>query len=86
MALRTVTTVATELRSVSVIRFVFHSDRALEVHEQALSNIDRRPGDLDRTVGARLIATDLLVSSPNAREPIHRLQPDIRQTEVSCHR
>jgi O-acetyl-ADP-ribose deacetylase len=39
VALRTVTTVAAELRSVRVMRFVLHSDRDLEVHERALSDI-----------------------------------------------
>lgn len=39
VALRTVTTVATELRSVRVIRFVLYSDRDLEVHARALSAI-----------------------------------------------
>lgn len=40
VALSTVTTVATELRSVGVIRFVLYSNRDLDVHEQALSEID----------------------------------------------
>jgi O-acetyl-ADP-ribose deacetylase len=39
VALRTVTTVAAELRSVRVMRFVLYSDRDLEVHERALSDI-----------------------------------------------
>ncbi len=36
VAVRTVTAVAAELRSVRVIRFVLYSDRDFEIHEQAL--------------------------------------------------
>src|SRR5690606_33187932 len=43
VALRTVAETATELRSVSLVRFVLFDRRSLEVHEQALDRLPAGP-------------------------------------------